>query len=201
MPFDALVDFERRTLAEALDRLAITPVPWQLLEDHKHAQLARFAPSFWHAHQTWLPIGLIGSVGCMAASGGLANCLAFTATSSWLTLAWMGVIGLLIVFGVFRAHGGAEWRERVIAPGALRHVPPPIASLARDLLDELPDAALVLGELKQQEVVLDPYLLLEHDGGRVCLGIWDGARIIEQCQQANQGDWQWTTTCRGRSTA
>ena len=200
MPFDALVGFERRTLAEALDRLAISPVAWQLLEDHKRTQLASFAPSFWHAHQTWLPVGLIGSVGCMAASGGLANRLAFTATSSWLTLAWMGVIGLLIVFGVFRAHGGAAWQERVIPPVALCHVPPPIAAVARDLMDELPDATLILGELKRQEVVLDPYLLLEHDGGRVCLGIWDGARIIGQCQQAKQGDWQWTTTCRRRST-
>jgi hypothetical protein len=200
MPFDALVGFERRTLAEALDRLAISPVSWQALENHKSAQLARFAPSFWHAHQTWLPIGLVGSVGCMAASGGLANRMAFTNTASLLTLAWMGVIGLLIVFGVFRAHGGAEWKERIITPYALRHVPPPIAAFARDLLDELPDAALVLGELKRQEVVLDPYLLLEHDGGRVCLGIWDGPRVIEQCQQRNQGDWQWMTMCRRRST-
>jgi len=27
-------------------------------------------------------------------------------------------------------------------------------------------------------VVLDPYLLLQHDGQLVCLGIWDGKRII-----------------------
>ena len=200
MPFDALVGFERRTLAEALDRLALSPVSWQLLEHHKRDQLARFAPSFWHAHQTWLPVGLVGSVGCMAASGGLANHMAFSNTASLLTLAWMGVIALLILFGVFRAHGGAEWHERCVTPGALRHVPPPIAAVARALQDELPDAALILGELKRQEVVLDPYLLLEHDGGRVCLGIWDGARIIGQCRQTDQGDWQWTTTCRRRST-
>ena len=178
MPFDALVGFERRTLAEALDRLAISPVSWQLLEDHKRAQLARFAPSFWHAHQTWLPFGLIGSVGCMAASGGLANRMMLGETASWLTLAWMAVIGLLILFGVFRANPGALWEERLVSPGALRHVPPTIAAIARDLMDELPDATLILGELKQQEVVLDPYLLLEHDGGRVCLGIWDGTQII-----------------------
>ena len=178
MPFDALVGFERRTLAEALDRLAIAPVSWQRLDAHKRAQLSHFAPSFWHAHQTWLPIGLVGSVGCMAASGGLANRMAFSNTASLLTLAWMGVIGLLIVFGVFRAHGGADWQERCITPAALRHVPPPIAAVARALQEDLPDAALILGELKRQEVVLDPYLLLEHDGGRVCLGIWDGTRII-----------------------
>ena len=53
-----------------------------------------------------------------------------------------------------------------------------IALLARDLRREAPGSILVLGELVQQEVVLDPYLLLERDGERVCLGIWDGRRII-----------------------
>jgi hypothetical protein len=36
----------------------------------------------------------------------------------------------------------------------------------------------VLGELPREEVVLDPYLLLEHDRQSICLGIWDGRRII-----------------------
>jgi hypothetical protein len=35
-----------------------------------------------------------------------------------------------------------------------------------------------LGELLQEEVVLDPYLLLRCGGERVCLGIWDERRII-----------------------
>ena len=50
--------------------------------------------------------------------------------------------------------------------------------MARALHRDLPGSTLILGELLQEEVVLDPYLLLEFDGECVCLGIWDGARII-----------------------
>ena len=57
-------------------------------------------------------------------------------------------------------------------------VPLPIAQLARDVQREVRGAALVLGELLQEAVVLDPYLLLEYGAERVCLGIWDGRRIV-----------------------
>jgi hypothetical protein len=182
MPFDALLTPVRpRLLSEVLDDYAIAPVAWRVLAEHKQTQLARFAPSFWYQHQTWLPVGLLGSVGCMAATGGLANGgLPGSALPSWLTLAWMGVIALLIMFGVFRVHGGAYWEERWVPGGALGGlgVPEPIAAMARALHRDLPGSALILGELMQEEVVLDPYLVLDCDGERVCLGIWDGARII-----------------------
>ena len=34
---------------------------------------------------------------------------------SWLSLFWLGVMTLLIVFGVFRISAGARWEERHIA--------------------------------------------------------------------------------------
>jgi hypothetical protein len=37
---------------------------------------------------------------------------------------------------------------------------------------------MILGELLQQQVVLDPYLLIVYGNERICLGIWDGRRII-----------------------
>ena len=182
MPFDALLAPVRpRLLSEVLDDHAISPVAWQRLADHKQAQLAKFAPSFWFQHQTWLPVGLLGSVGCMAMTGGLANGgLPGSVLPSWLTLAWMCVIALLVMFGVFRAHGGSHWEERWVPGGALGGlgVPESIAAMARALHRDLPGSTLILGELLQEEVVLDPYLLLEFDGECVCLGIWDGARII-----------------------
>ena len=182
MPFDALVALERpKTLAEVLDEHAISPVGWEALATHKRAQLEKFTPSFWHQHQTWLPVGLLGSVGCMATSGGLANgIMPGLLLPSWLTLAWMGVIALLILFGVFRVHAGSHWQERWIPACALdgHGVPQPIAALARTLQREMPGSALILGELIQEQVVLDPYLLLEHDEQRVCLGIWDDTRVI-----------------------
>lgn len=182
MPFDALlISVEPRPLAAVLEEHGLSPVPLELLAAHKRAQLDRFAPSFWHHHQTWLPIGLVGSVGCMAASGGLANSLLpGSLLPSWLSLGWLSVIGLLILFGVFRVSAGASWQERSVAPELLGQVgvPPEIARLARIVCRNVPDAALILGELVQEEVVLDPYLLLQADGRRICLGIWDGATIL-----------------------
>jgi hypothetical protein len=182
MPFDALVAPVRpKSLADTLSDHGITIVPWAFLDAHKQAQLAKFAPSFWHQHQTLLPVGLLGSVACMAASGGMANgMMPGSAFPSMLTLMWLAVMTLLIVFGVFGAHGGSRWEERWVAGQWLEDlgVPVAIATTARALHRELPGSALILGELLQQETVLDPYLLLEHDGQSICLGIWDGQRII-----------------------
>jgi hypothetical protein len=172
MPFDALLAPARpRRLVDILADWHITPVSLEALAEHRQAQLARFAPSFWHQHQMWLPVGLIGSVVCMALSGG---------SSSWLSLFWLSIMTLLIVFGVFRVSAGARWGERLLASEALIEmgVPLGIARLARDLQNEADGSELVLGELLQEQVVLDPYLLLRYRGERVCLGIWDGRRVI-----------------------
>ncbi len=182
MPFDTLLaPVQPRLLAEILEELGATPVPLQALAAHKQAQLERFAPSFWYQHQTWLPVGLIGSVFCMAMSGGIANgALPGSLLPSWLSLFWLGVLALLIVFGVFRVSAGARWQERLVAAEILIElgVPVPIARLAYDLQCEAPGSTLILGELLQNEVVLDPYLLLKFGMERICLGIWDGSRII-----------------------
>jgi len=172
MPFDALLAPARpRRLADILADRRITPVPLETLAEHRQAQLERFAPSFWYQHQTWLPVGLIGSVVCMGLSGG---------GSSWLSLFWLSVMTLLIVFGVFRVSAGARWEERLVAAETLigLGVPLGIARIARDLQSEADGSELILGELLQEQVVLDPYLLLRYRGERVCLGIWDGRRVI-----------------------
>ncbi len=183
MPFDALVAPVRPpSLPDVLEQQGITTVPWTVLEAHKQAQLDKFPPGFWYHHQTLLPVGLLGSVGCMAASGGLAHGMLPIGSvfPSFITLLWLGVVTMLIVLGVFRAHGGSRWEERWVTTHWLEQigVPKPIAMMARALHRELPGSSLILGELLREEVVLDPYLLLEHDGGLVCLGIWEGERII-----------------------
>ena len=182
MPFDALVAPTRlKTLAEVLLDHGVSPVSPQTLAGHKQAQLEKFRPGFWQQHQTWLPVGLLGSVGCMAASGGFANRLMpASVIPSWLTLTWMCVIALLVVFGVFRGHAGSHWEERWVAGAWLRGlgVPEPIAAIALSLHRDAPGSSLLLGELIEEEIVLDPYLLLVQDGEAVCLGIWDGGRIV-----------------------
>jgi hypothetical protein len=183
MPFDALLaPLQPNTLAQALDERRIVPIGWASLAAHKQAQLARHHPSFWLRHEAWLPIALVGSVGCMAASGGLTHQIAAaTSPLSWTpTLIWLGCFALLIVFGVFRVQAGAYWQERIVPVEDLDNlgVPPEIAVTARTLQHEVPGSALILGELIQQEVVLDPYLILACNTEMACLGIWDEAGII-----------------------
>jgi hypothetical protein len=183
MPFDALpAPPEPRTLAQVLDDRRIVPVGWSSLAAHNQAQLARYQPSFWQRHEAWLPIALVGSVGCMAAGGGLTHQIeAATSLLSWSpTLIWMGSFALLIVFGVFRVHPGAYWQERIVPVEDLDRlgVPTEIAATTRTLHRDLPGSELILGELIQQEVVLDPYLILACNTEMACLGIWDDQGVI-----------------------
>ena len=183
MPFDALIaPPPPKTLAQALDDHGIVPVGWNTLGAHKQAQLAAFQPSFWQRHEAWLPIALVGSIGCMAASGGLTHRIeAGISLLSWTpTLIWLGCFALLIVFGVFRVRAGASRQERVVQVEDLAAlgVPEGIAGAARALHRAVDGAELILGELIQEEVVLDPYLMLVCNDQMVCLGIWDEARVI-----------------------
>jgi hypothetical protein len=183
MPFDALVaPTQPKLLSEILADHGVTPVSREALEAHKQAQLERFAPSFWYRHQPLLPAALLGSVGCMAATGGVAQHMVpgGSPVSGWLTLAWMCIIAALIGAGVFRVRAGSYWEERWVPVDWLRDlgVPEQISVLARDLSRKVPGSSLILGELKQEHVVLDPYLLLDCDGTQVCLGIWEDGRIV-----------------------
>jgi hypothetical protein len=183
VPFDALLaPSEPRTLARTLDDRCIVPLDRAVLAAHKQAQLARYQPSFWVRHEAWLPIALVGSVGCMAASGGLTHGIGADASllASAPSLIWMGSFALLIVFGVFRVHAGAYWQERTVAVEELGRagVPREIAATARLLHRDLPGSELILGELVQQEVVVDPYLIVMYDDAMACLGIWDDAGVI-----------------------
>jgi len=183
VPFDALIaPPEPRTLVQTLDDRGVVPIGRADLAAHKQAQLARFQPSFWHRHEAWLPIALVGSVGCMAASGGLTHGIAAGAPLlTWTpTLIWLSSFALLIVFGVFRVRAGAYWHERnvPIEDLARLEVPDAIAATARALHRDLPGSELILGELIEEQVVLDPYLLLVCDDQRACLGIWDEQGVI-----------------------
>jgi hypothetical protein len=192
VPFDALLaPSEPRTLAQALDDRCVVPIDPAILAAHKQAQVARYQPSFWQRHEAWLPIALVGSVGCMAASGGLTRGIAADASllASAPSLIWMSSFALLIVFGVFRVRAGAYWQERVVAVEDLGRVgvPRDVAATARLLHRDLPGCGLVLGELVQQDVVIDPYLIVMCNGEMACLGIWDDAGVIALGSQRGVG--------------
>jgi hypothetical protein len=198
VPFDALIaPPEPKTLTRALDDRCIAPIGWSSLAAHKQTQLARYQPSFWQRHEAWLPIALVGSVGCMAASGGPTHGLVAEASLlSWCpTLIWMSSFALLIVFGVFRARAGAHWQERNIPVEDLDRlgVPEEIAATARALHRDVPGSELILGELIEEEVVLDPYLILVCNNEIVCLGIWDAGGVIA-CAGFDTGPRRWRSS-------
>lgn len=187
MPLDGLsVPSRAVSLSDVVTRFDIEPVNWSILEAHKQAQLRRFGPSFWYRHQTGLGVALIASVACMAFTGGVAQSLMQPASPMpmYLSMGWMCLWAALIFAGVFRAHAGSHWEERWLPVDLLARsgVPAPVAATARMLHRDLPGSTLILGELIRESVVLDPYLLLERDGERICLGVWDDAGIVSMAR-------------------
>ena len=183
MPFDALVAAPpRRLVSDALDRLNLTPVSWQELTAHKQAQQQKFGPSFWFRHQAALSITLV----LMAPVVGLivGAIQGFTPNSGTLSIAcsfaWMCVVAVITGTGLVRLRAGSQWEERLVPANFLGGgaVPEPIARVARAIQRNVPDAAIIVGELKREDVVLDPYLLIEYGDECVCLGIWENGQVI-----------------------
>ena len=183
MPLDALSGHGcAELLAISLAQQDIRPVDWNTLAAHKQAQLEKFGPSFWYQHQTLLGFTLIGSIGFMAITAGAANSLTQPSSpvSVWISVAWMCLVAALIVSGILRVHAGSHWEERWVPIDRLETlgVPEPIAAMACSIHRKVPGSTVILGELVQELVVLDPYLLLVRGEERVCLGLWDDTGII-----------------------
>lgn len=183
MPFDALVAATRqRAIADAFEARDLTPVSWETLVQHKLAQQQKFGPSFWYRHQAMLSIALIVASPAVGAFVGATQ--GFTPHASALTIAssfvWMCMVALVTGTGLIRLRAGSHWEERQMPASYLYtyEVPEPIARVARTLQRDVPRSRLVLGELKRDETVLDPYLLIEHGDECVCLGIWEQGRVI-----------------------
>jgi hypothetical protein len=183
MPFDSATSVVRHeTLGEVLEHQGIVPVPWEDLAAHKAAQIKAYGPNFWYRHQSLLLIGLLVPVVGAAVTGGLAQSFGRVSPALpwYVSLAWMCLLLPLFTTGILRLRAGAHWEERWVLPASLDRlgVPPAIAAPARRLQQGAPGAALMLGELIEERAVLDPYLLLVRGNERICLGIWEGDRVI-----------------------
>jgi hypothetical protein len=183
MPFDALVAVTpRRAISDALQRRNLTPVSWEKLLAHKESQQRRFGPSFWYRHQAMVSISLVVASPLVGALVGATQ--GFSPHSSALTIAssfiWMCAVALITGTGLIKLRAGSHWEERLVPVGFLagHDVPEPIARIARSIQLDVPGSTLILGELKREEVVLDPYLLIEHGDECVCLGIWENRQVI-----------------------
>ena len=92
----------------------------------------------------------------------------------------MCLVALITGTGLIKLRAGAHWEERRVTADLLSRIGGARTDrrTARQLARELPGSRLILGELKLDKAVLDPYLLIESGDERVCLGIWDGEQVF-----------------------
>ncbi len=165
------------TLTEAVERLGLRPVPGDLLEAHRREQVRRNPASFFFRHRWIAPLLTVSSFAVSVAGAALVG-TSVAAVSVILAGMLPALAG--IVLASRKVRGEAYWVERRILERELgaAKIPTAIRGVAYATKREFPPARLILGELRQDTVVLDPYLIAEYGDDRVVLGIWDGAEVI-----------------------
>ncbi len=167
----------RTSLAGALTYQGLEPVPLDLLKAHRDEQVRLNPPSFLYRHR-WVAPGL--TMASFLVSIGAAALVGTSQAAVSVILGGMLPALAGIVLASRRVRGEAYWTERRVSEHGLETagVPRGIAEVAHGLKREFPTARLVLGELRQDTVLLDPYLVAEYGDERVVLGIWDGDAVI-----------------------
>jgi hypothetical protein len=174
MPFDGnAVYAKNKSLAQLLEEWGIETVPMESLEEHKLSQVEKYGPSFWCRHQTLLQCALVVTI-CVDWLACAEEMFAWRLLPAMLfAVIFSGLFSL--GFLSFKTRSGSHWEERFVNDIQLEPVgvPEQILLIARSLCHRLKGSDLILGELMQESVVLDPYLLLRYGEDNVCLGIWD----------------------------
>jgi hypothetical protein len=180
MPFDGvnlgaekLLLSPQATLESALSASGLKPVEPGLLARHMAEQVRRHPPGWAYRHQRAVELAQVAVL--------VAGVVAFVGLFSADRVIW-GAAAALAAFGtgilpmLVPTSGPAWWREREIDD--LREVPAEIRERALRLQRRLPELSYTVGELYQDRVRLDPYLLVEYGEARAILGIWDGDEVI-----------------------
>lgn len=175
MPFDG-ANFalsEHDLLDSAVYESGLNPIDMRFLDRHKAEQIRRHPPGWAYLHQQ---VFALAQVALLLASVGL-----FVVLLSAREVPF-GFVAGLVMFGLgssalfFPVKGPAQWRERPTED--LNEVPAVIRRSAEQLQRRLPGVGFVVGELYQERVRLDPYLVAEYGSARVVLGIWDDDQVI-----------------------
>jgi hypothetical protein len=175
MPFDSLtlVTSARDLLDAAASTSGLKPIAPQVLEAHKAAEIQAHPPGSLYRHRNLVLLGqgmvlLAGIVAFFALSSLDQYGLGFAACCAALVIAF-AIMAIPV-------QAPAVWRERPLWD--LSAVHPVIRAAALRLKAELPEAQFRIGELFQDRIRLDPYLVAVHGEARIVLGIWDGERLI-----------------------
>ncbi len=175
MPFDGSqrVLPAHQLLHAAISEAGLTPLDTAFLDEHKARQLREHPPGWIYRHRAvLLPAQALALLTGVAAYGLLCS----TGYCIWGLAVGLLTFCLTIASLSLRVRGPAHWQER--KAGSLRTVHPALRSAAERLKDAIPETEFVVGELFQDHVQLDPYLLAEYRGARVVLGIWEGEKLI-----------------------
>lgn len=175
MPFDG-ASFALRApdlFEAALAASGLKPIDQHVLTRHKAEQIRRHPPSWAFRHLQTVEFCQVAAL--------VVGVVAFVALFSADRIGWGSAAGLTafavgIVPMLFPIRAPAQWRERSIDD--LDEVPPAIRDAARMLRDQAPETRFIVGELFQERIRLDPYLIAEYGSSRAVIGIWDGDAVI-----------------------
>jgi hypothetical protein len=173
MPFDGVNLAPQLVLRDAMEASGLQLLDLDLLEEHKAEQIRINSPGWMYRHR----IGLQLAHG-IAVIAALAAFLVWCGENMPMSALGIGTItmALLLLPQLLPVRGQPRWEER--RDSLLLAVPASMRDAAVELRKHLPDVEFRIGELFQDKVTLDPYLVAEYRGARVLIGIWDGDRIV-----------------------
>lgn len=179
MPFDGTVALRPATLADLCASAGLNPIPLADLARYKAEQLRKHRGSWLYRPSMAARARRVGRIYLTILSAVAASSIVGAVmVNPLIVLGSLMVIpvtiGFMIVSDTAHIKGPARWIERHNT--ALPIAPAPIAEAAQKLAGHVD--YFTVGELYQEKVMLDPYLLAHKGGATVCLGIWDGNKII-----------------------
>lgn len=196
MPLDALNGRHSGLLADHMTSIGIIPVPMDVLERHKAEQIRLNPPNILFTHKPYVAVGLLVYVGMLAwgaSSGGFLMLLLASTLGGFVALFTTAIFAFLVSMGTLIGNitlrGPAQWIESYAARGLAlnRSIPEPIREVTEYVRQRL-QVYVIQGDLIQRNQLLDPYIVIQLPSRdpamnqRVCLGVWDGERILHCAQ-------------------
>lgn len=175
MPLDGANFFftAQDVLDSAVSAAGLKPIDPQMLEAHKAEQIRRHPAGWAYRHRRAVELAQVAIL--------LTAVVAFFVLFAAHCFAWASAAGMMTVASAVLpmsvpVRGPAWWRESVAFD--LREVHPAVRDKALRLKHELPGIGFRTGELYQDRIRLDPYLIAEYRDARIVLGIWDEDTLI-----------------------